>query len=862
MLKISQYFFICFLSFAIFLFARNVNAATYTVCSSGCDSTGIQNVFDTINLQPDDIVEVRADSVGGTATFREAVTWGSDDGGSDGRPVILRGRSGDTIILHGDSNNDGTDDLVTLIDIPSVDYVEVQNLTLTHPTMDGLQVRGTSTGVVARNITATYSGNQNFQMEDTASATYYNIVGSEGVDDGFSMHGTTTAVIVGGTFNHNADGINIIDHANLTARDVVVSNCVTECIYVLGSLYSQTVSGNFSSTTIYTTGGSLAAPVILLDGAKALLGADAQLIIDHLIIKDMPSSGTSAALIQNKDGGNLEISNFEIVGNTSDAGVRAILNEASADLLNLSFGKISGFTDHFIDNYSVANINRLILNNIASAKFGISARASSQTVLRNSVINDGSDLNGKGVFVVDATASLSVYNSVLSELNVLLHSGGGSWSINNNILWGNTSANVGTWSSVNGVASNPYFVSTSTPSFNYLYTSPAIDAGTFTSLITSTSTDILGNPIYGTPDIGPYEYQPPFTVGASLVDTTGNIRIYQDGKFRYTTSTSSSMSADFSALPLGGATTYAASSTRPEWLNISNIVWDTSGSYSKSWTASSSVATTTVYTVGNMEPSRYYNVSVDGLSTTTLQANGSGQITYVYNGGYSSHSFSVSSDTMSPTAPILTSPLSGGSGSANQTFSWTASTDREDGILKYALYLDGTLNTDNIASTSLSITISNISCGSHTWSIRATDNAQNTTDSNTSNFTVPCSISSSGGGGNGLTFVSPAILASTTMSLPFCPKGYICTPKPALVVNKIFTKNLRLGMTDPDVKDLQVLLNSLNFTVADFGYGSSGQETDYFGQLTKNALVRYQKEKNIPGTGFFGPLTRASVNAR
>jgi len=38
-------------------------------------------------------------------------------------------------------------------------------------------------------------------------------------------------------------------------------------------------------------------------------------------------------------------------------------------------------------------------------------------------------------------------------------------------------------------------------------------------------------------------------------------------------------------------------------------------------------------------------------------------------------------------------------------------------------------------------------------------------------------------------------------------------------------------------------------------------ETEYFGKLTKAALINFQKANNIiPAVGFFGPITRGVVN--
>lgn len=96
--------FIRYLIIFFFLLVGNAWGAPYTVCSSGCDEITIQAVFDNNDLAGDDVVEVRADTPGGTATFREQVTFGSNDHGTSGHQVTLQGRSGDTIIISGASD--------------------------------------------------------------------------------------------------------------------------------------------------------------------------------------------------------------------------------------------------------------------------------------------------------------------------------------------------------------------------------------------------------------------------------------------------------------------------------------------------------------------------------------------------------------------------------------------------------------------------------------------------------------------------------------------------------------------------------------------------------------------------------------
>lgn len=82
------------------------------------------------------------------------------------------------------------------------------------------------------------------------------------------------------------------------------------------------------------------------------------------------------------------------------------------------------------------------------------------------------------------------------------------------------------------------------------------------------------------------------------------------------------------------------------------------------------------------------------------------------------------------------------------------------------------------------------------------------------------------------------------------------------IVNKVlFVRDLEVGMMHEDVKRLQEFLNGKGYMVAQSGAGSPGKETEYFGQLTKVALQKYQRDNGIPSTGFFGPITRNKINS-
>ncbi len=98
----------------------------------------------------------------------------------------------------------------------------------------------------------------------------------------------------------------------------------------------------------------------------------------------------------------------------------------------------------------------------------------------------------------------------------------------------------------------------------------------------------------------------------------------------------------------------------------------------------------------------------------------------------------------------------------------------------------------------------------------------------------------------------PQAQQSTTLSEPFT-----------------FLKTLKLGDTDEGVFHLQRFLNGYSFPIARSGAGSPGNESTYFGQRTRSALIRFQEAYKTQlltpydlkkGTGILGPLTRELIN--
>lgn len=112
---------------------------------------------------------------------------------------------------------------------------------------------------------------------------------------------------------------------------------------------------------------------------------------------------------------------------------------------------------------------------------------------------------------------------------------------------------------------------------------------------------------------------------------------------------------------------------------------------------------------------------------------------------------------------------------------------------------------------------------------------------------------------NTLPTTTPATPA--TPAIPGVRPAIPATPaSPARAVRHAYGRNLRFGEFDDEVLELQRFLNANGYIIIIFGPGSKGKETKYFGQATKKALMKYQKDHNLPATGFFGPLTRALFN--
>ena len=77
---------------------------------------------------------------------------------------------------------------------------------------------------------------------------------------------------------------------------------------------------------------------------------------------------------------------------------------------------------------------------------------------------------------------------------------------------------------------------------------------------------------------------------------------------------------------------------------------------------------------------------------------------------------------------------------------------------------------------------------------------------------------------------------------------------PAAITSYTFTRDLALGSTGTEVSELQRVLKTLGF----FNYPTI---TGYYGTLTRDAVIAFQKAYGISPVGIVGPQTRAVLNA-
>jgi hypothetical protein len=166
--------------------------------------------------------------------------------------------------------------------------------------------------------------------------------------------------------------------------------------------------------------------------------------------------------------------------------------------------------------------------------------------------------------------------------------------------------------------------------------SPTIDAGTDVGL----RNDFFSNPIYGAPDIGPIEYQPPYTIGTDFPTSNQEIRIYGDGKFRHLNSPGGGSTAGISVIPESGWPSFSTVEPRPQWMDITVRGWDKIGG-THNWTEFAEGIPNTNHTITDLVENTNYNITINDGFYLTGRTDSSGILNFVYRGNYSELNFSL-----------------------------------------------------------------------------------------------------------------------------------------------------------------------------------------------------------------------------
>lgn len=115
---------------------------------------------------------------------------------------------------------------------------------------------------------------------------------------------------------------------------------------------------------------------------------------------------------------------------------------------------------------------------------------------------------------------------------------------------------------------------------------------------------------------------------------------------------------------------------------------------------------------------------------------------------------------------------------------------------------------------------------------------------------------SSGGGGSGTNPTQEELLRQIEELMAIV--RMLQAQLAAQTSSHIFNTNLGVGKSGSEVTFMQKYLVAKGYLTI-----PSGVSYGYFGTLTKNALIKFQKANRIsPASGFFGPLTRAFVNKK
>ncbi len=325
------------------------------------------------------------------------------------------------------------------------------------------------------------------------------------------------------------------------------------------------------------------------------------------------------------------------------------------------------------------------------------------------------------------------------------------------------------------------------------------------------------------------------------------------------------------------------------------------------WSVSSNVNSAQVsFSVKVAEANADYLVKVDGSNYGYFESNTKGVVSFNYTGGFSSKTFTITRQNrpgggipggVGDTIPSSISNIEATTSDATATITWQTS----EPSLTWLVYSPSTdygfEEKGTTYHTSHSITLNDLTSETtYHYQLKSKDEAGNIGTYTDKTFTtlaleevteevteeVEEEVEEAAVEIPTVTFEKP-IAEMTTKELKakiaeisevvsqfkaLLPESEVPAIKGCLVSN--FERDLSQRMSGDDVNCLQIVLNSAEDTqLAETGVGSPGNETNYFGPLTKAAMIRFQEKyaedvleswNLTSGTGYVGSTSCSKLN--
>jgi len=540
-------------------------ATTYTVCSSGCDYTSIRGVFNNEDLNSGDIVEIRADTPGGTKTYYESgvIRWYAEDSGTADNPVILRGREGDTITISVIGEVDGWDESSNWTD----DGNNVWHITYSHTPgrllIDDQEVIKAESSNAVNSTYKWYYDTSNTLLyvysEGNPATTYNSIKGSKYYYPLFIQEATGVKVenlqIIGG---YSASIY--VGYSNY----ITITECRFGELSPNGIKVTENTSTHEPSTNVFITNNTIDSKfnayyehndVAVSSGVWFTSGVtDSKIISNYIanwghncveisvtstdyhgvydnIVSDNIFSGKNVSYCravgiggpEGKCYNNVVTRNImqdftvrnQINGNNNKFLCNLIIDTTNSPCKTYGTAQgidLQAFSPYVCHDNVVAN-NSIINCEEAGIRLRQGDNNKENNIIANNIIyncgaNSKDSLDGYGIVVDDVSDNL---NNTFKN-NLVYNSSGVT-----NIYYRGTAMTVSTWNTSdsngdtieNNLQADPLFIDPSgTSNFHLRSTSPCIDAGTLDSGVTLSDRDLLGRPRIRrqVPDIGAIEW--------------------------------------------------------------------------------------------------------------------------------------------------------------------------------------------------------------------------------------------------------------------------------------------------------------------------------------------------------------------